>query len=87
MTTAIHKSVLSEVILPRDGRQANLVKEIVLVLVGVMLLILSAKIKIPMIPVPMTMGTFAVLSIGAAYGPRLGLIDYYWLHACWGPGF
>ena len=74
MTTAIHKSVLSEVILPHDGRQANLVKEIVLVLVGVMLLILSAKIKIPMIPVPMTMGTFAVLSIGAAYGPRLGLM-------------
>ena len=27
-----------------------------------------------MIPVPMTMGTFAVLSIGAAYGPRLGLM-------------
>jgi len=74
MTTAIHKSVLSEVILPRDGRQAQLVKQIALVLVGVMLLILSAKIKIPMIPVPMTMGTFAVLSIGAVYGPRLGLM-------------
>ena len=74
MTTAIHKSVLSEVILPRDGRQAKLVKQIALVLVGVMLLVLSAKIKIPMIPVPMTMGTFAVLSIGAVYGPRLGLV-------------
>ncbi|CAI8231750.1 Biotin transporter BioY [marine metagenome] len=74
MTTAIHKSVLSEVILPRDSRQAKLVKQIALVLVGVMLLILSAKIKIPMIPVPMTMGTFAVLSIGAVYGPRLGLM-------------
>ena len=74
MTTAIHKSVLSEVILPRDSRQAKLVKQIALVLVGVMLLVLSAKIKIPMIPVPMTMGTFAVLSIGAVYGPRLGLI-------------
>ena len=74
MTTAIHKSVLSEVILPRDSRQAKLVKQIALVLVGVMLLVLSAKIKIPMIPVPMTMGTFAVLSIGAVYGPRLGLV-------------
>ena len=74
MTTAIHKSVLSEVILPRDSRQAKLVKQIALVLVGVMLLTLSAKIKIPMIPVPMTMGTFAVLSIGAVYGPRLGLM-------------
>ena len=74
MTTATHKSVLSEVILPRDSRQAKLVKQIALVLVGVMLLVLSAKIKIPMIPVPMTMGTFAVLSIGAVYGPRLGLM-------------
>ena len=74
MTTATHKSVLSEVILPRDSRQAKLVKQIALVLVGVMLLVLSAKIKIPMIPVPMTMGTFAVLSIGAVYGPRLGLV-------------
>ena len=74
MTTTIHKSVLSEVILPRDSRQAKLVKQIALVLVGVMLLVLSAKIKIPMIPVPMTMGTFAVLSIGAVYGPRLGLM-------------
>ena len=74
MTTASHKSVLSEVILPRDSRQAKLVKQIALVLVGVMLLVLSAKIKIPMIPVPMTMGTFAVLSIGAVYGPRLGLM-------------
>jgi len=36
-------------------------------------LVLAAKIKIPMFPVPMTMGTFAVLSIGAAYGTRLGL--------------
>ena len=74
MTTAIHKSVLSEVILPRDIPQAKLVRQIALVLVGVMLLVLSAKIKIPMIPVPMTMGTFAVLSIGAVYGPRLGLM-------------
>jgi biotin transport system substrate-specific component len=45
-----------------------------LVLVGIGLLVLSSKIKIPMIPVPMTMGTFAVLSIGAVYGPRLGLV-------------
>ncbi|MEL6296358.1 MAG: biotin transporter BioY, partial [Pseudomonadota bacterium] len=25
-------------------------------------------------PVPITMGTFAVLTVGAAYGPRLGLV-------------
>ena len=72
MTTTIHNSVLAEVILPRTG-QAMRVKQIILVLAGIAALALAAKIKIPMIPVPMTMGTFAVLSIGAAYGMRLGL--------------
>ena len=72
MTTTTHNSVLAEVILPRTG-QAMRVKQIILVLAGIAALALAAKIKIPMIPVPMTMGTFAVLSIGAAYGMRLGL--------------
>lgn len=38
------------------------------------LLALSSKIKIPFYPVPMTMQTFVVLSIGIIFGPRLGLI-------------
>jgi len=45
-----------------------------LVLVGVLVLAVAAKIKVPMWPVPITMGTFAVLTIGAAYGARLGLV-------------
>ena len=45
----------------------------VLVVLGVAALAIAAKIKVPMWPVPITMGTFAVLTIGAAYGPRLGL--------------
>ena len=40
---------------------------------GIALLALSAKIAVPMWPAPITMGTFAVLALGAAYGPRLGL--------------
>ncbi|MDH5749223.1 MAG: biotin transporter BioY, partial [Rhodospirillales bacterium] len=44
-----------------------------LAVAGSLLLILSAKISIPFWPVPMTMQTFAVLVIGMAYGPRLGL--------------
>ena len=39
-----------------------------------LLLAIAAKIKVPMWPVPITMGTFAVLTIGAAYGARLGLV-------------
>ncbi|MCX7299312.1 MAG: biotin transporter BioY [Rhodobacterales bacterium] len=55
---------------------ARLFKQAVLVVVGIALLTLAAKIKVPMwpSPVPVTMGTFAILTIGAAYGPRLGLI-------------
>lgn len=44
-----------------------------LVVAGVAILAVSAKIAVPMWPVPITMGTFAVLALGAAYGPRLGL--------------
>lgn len=42
------------------------------VLAGTALLALSSYIEVPMIPVPMTMQTFAVTLIGALYGWRLG---------------
>lgn len=48
-------------------------KHTALMAIGVGLLILAAKIKVPMWPVPVSMGTFAVLCLGAAYGMRLGL--------------
>ena len=54
-----------------------LAKQVLLVLLGVLALSIAAKIKIPMWPVPITMGTFAVLSIGAAYGPRLGIVTIF----------
>ncbi len=48
----------------------------VLIVVGIAALAIAAKINVYMwpSPVPVTLGTFAVLSIGAAYGPRLGLV-------------
>lgn len=48
-------------------------KQAALVAVGIAALALAADTRIAMWPVPVTMGTFAVLTIGAAYGPRLGL--------------
>ncbi|MEL6679730.1 MAG: biotin transporter BioY [Pseudomonadota bacterium] len=51
----------------------SLLRHVVLVMAGVALLALAAKIKVPMWPVPITLGTFAVLGLGAAYGARLGL--------------
>ncbi|MEL6915826.1 MAG: biotin transporter BioY [Pseudomonadota bacterium] len=71
MATTYDK-VLTEALGPRDGT-AKLIKQIVLVVLGIAALAILAKVKVPMWPVPVTMGTFAVLTIGAAYGPRLGL--------------
>ncbi|MCR4269124.1 biotin transporter BioY [Nitratireductor sp. ZSWI3] len=44
------------------------------VLLGTLFLALSSQIEVPMVPVPMTMQTFAVALIGALYGARLGTL-------------
>lgn len=74
MATTASNSVLSEEFWSAEGN-ALWVKRIVLVVLGIAALAISAKIKIPVwpSPVPVTMGTFAVLTIGTAYGPRMGL--------------
>jgi biotin transport system substrate-specific component len=48
------------------------VRNVVLAIVGSLIVAVAAQINIPMIPVPMTLQTLAVLSIGAAFGARLG---------------
>ncbi|WP_417247723.1 biotin transporter BioY [Celeribacter sp.] len=65
--------VLSEAFGANEGAALR-AKQVALVVAGVMILAISAKISVPMWPVPITMGTFAVLSLGAAYGPRLGFV-------------
>ena len=69
------RNVLAEVFGPTEGN-ARLAKQAVLVVLGIAALAIAAKIQVPMwpSPVPVTMGTFAVLTIGAAYGARLGLV-------------
>lgn len=47
-------------------------RAILLAVLGTMLLWLSAKVKLDIGPVPVTMQTFVVLALGAAYGWRLG---------------
>lgn len=54
---------------PRDTGGA--LRLVMLALTGSILMALSAKVQIPMWPVPMTMQTFAVLVIGMVYGARL----------------
>ena len=73
MATTLSNKVLSEVIFPSEGR-ALMVKRVVLVALGIAALAIAAKIRVPFWPVPITMQTFAVLTIGAAYGLRLGVV-------------
>ncbi len=74
MAIAWTDQTLAEKLWPAEGTALR-IKQVVLVLLGIAALAVAANIKvaIPPSPVPVTMGTFAVLTIGAAYGPRLGL--------------
>ena len=56
---------------------ANILKKIILVFLGTVLLIISAKIKVPFYPVPMTMQTFVVVLIGITLGWKLGLTTIF----------
>ena len=49
-------------------------KIILLAILGTLLLTISAKIKIPFYPVPMTMQTFVVLFLGITLGNKIGLL-------------
>ena len=47
---------------------------IMLILIGSILLIISAKIQVPFWPVPMTMQTFVIFLIGMTYSIRLSFV-------------
>ena len=51
----------------------RITKIIFLSLIGTVFLTISAKIKIPFYPVPMTMQTFVILLIGITLGRKIGL--------------
>ena len=51
----------------------NVLKTFIIIFVGTMALTVSAKLKIPFYPVPMTMQTFIVLFLGLAFGYKIGL--------------
>ena len=55
------------------------VKRAALLVLGIAALIVTAKLKFPVppSPVPVTMGSFAVLLIGTTYGSRLGLATIF----------
>ena len=51
----------------------KIIKKISLIIIGSIILTLSAKIKIPFYPVPMTMQTFVVLFLGISFGYKIAL--------------
>ncbi len=51
----------------------KILKIISIIVIGSLALTISAKIKIPFYPVPMTMQTFVVLFLGIAFGYKIGV--------------
>ena len=55
-------------------------KALGLIIGGAVLMTVSSYLVVPMVPVPITMQTLAVTTIGTIYGPRLGFLTIvFWL--------
>jgi biotin transport system substrate-specific component len=54
-------------------KMSPIARNAILMIVGSILMWLSAKVQVPLNPVPITMQTLAVLVLGIAYGQRLGI--------------
>ena len=59
--------------LVKNISQTKIIKSLFTIVLGSIALTISAKIKIPFYPVPMTMQTFVVLFLGVSLGYKIGL--------------
>ena len=59
--------------LTKQISQIKIVKILLAIILGSIALTISAKIRIPFYPVPMTMQTFVVLFLGVSLGYKIGL--------------
>jgi biotin transport system substrate-specific component len=57
----------------KQNTQNQLIKSLLIIFIGSIILTISAKIKIPFYPVPMTMQTFIVLFFGISFGYKIAL--------------
>ena len=57
----------------KSNQNLKILKILALVFLGSIALTVSAKLKIPFYPVPMTMQTFVVLFLGISFGYKIGL--------------
>jgi biotin transport system substrate-specific component len=69
-----------------SNRALRVLWQVLLVLTGSLILWLSAKFKVPLEPIPISLQSLAVLGIGAAYGWRLGMatVLLYLVEGAWG---
>ena len=70
----------------KTSKIERVIKLTLLTIAGSILITISAKIKIPFYPVPMTMQTFVILLIGITYGYKIGLatVTLYLLEGIFG---
>ena len=66
-------SIIHDMELTKNISQIRIVKSLFAIILGSLALTISAKIKIPFYPVPMTMQTFVVLFLGVSLGYKIGL--------------
>ena len=57
----------------KQNTQLRIIKSLLVIFLGSIILTISAKVKIPFYPVPMTMQTFVVLFLGLSFGYKIGL--------------
>ncbi|MDA7553477.1 biotin transporter BioY [Candidatus Pelagibacter sp.] len=66
-------SIIHPMELTKNISQTRIIKSLFAIILGSLALTISAKIKIPFYPVPMTMQTFVVLFLGISLGYKIGL--------------
>ena len=75
MNSAATTQTVSQALWPaKDTDAARWLRAAILVSLGVVAMAIAAKVRIPMWPVPITMQTLVVLTVGAAYGAGLGMV-------------
>ena len=57
----------------KQNSQIKIIRSLLVIFLGSVILAISAKIKIPFYPVPMTMQTFVVLFLGVSFGYKIAL--------------
>ena len=57
----------------KQKSQSQIIKSLLVIFLGSIVLAISAKIKIPFYPVPMTMQTFVVLFLGISFGYKIAI--------------